>query len=83
VRHAEVAKFLGKQVRVHQRSGEVYTGYLQLADARLLLRLQQQGYIEGNRVYEVRSSVSHPEIDVTRYMIPDPSTIARIEVVGS
>lgn len=82
MRHTEVAKFLGKQVRVHQRSGEVYTGYLQLADARLLRRLQQSGYLEGNRVYEVRSSVAHPEIDVTSYMIPDPRTIARIEVVG-
>ncbi len=82
MKHSEVKKFLGKHVRVHQRSGEVYTGYLQLADARLLLRLRQQGYLEGDRVYEVRSSVSHPEIDVTRYMIPDPATIARIEVVG-
>jgi hypothetical protein len=81
VRHADVARFLGKRVRVHQRSGEVFTGFLQLADERLLRTLQASGHIEGDRVYQVRSSVAHPEIDQTSYMISDPATIARIEVV--
>jgi hypothetical protein len=76
-----VTRFLGKRVRVYQRSGEIFTGFLQLADERLLRTLQAQGHIEGDRVYQVRSSVRHPEIDQTSYMISDPSTIARIELL--
>jgi hypothetical protein len=45
-----------------------------------LRQLQASGHIEGRRVYQVRSSVAHPEIDQTSYMISDPATIARIEV---
>lgn len=81
MKHSDVTRFLGKRVRVYQRSGEVFTGFLQLADERLLRTLQASGHIEGNRVYQVRSSVAHPEIDQTSYMISDPATIARIELV--
>jgi hypothetical protein len=80
VKHREVTRFLGKRVRVYQRSGQIFTGYLQMAEERLLRELKASGHLEGDRVYEVRMSVGHPEVDVTSYMIPDPDTIERIEV---
>ena len=80
LKHPEVARFLNKRVRVYQRSGEVFTGYLQLADARLLEQLKLSGYLEGGRVYQVQSHAGHPELALTSYMIPDPATIERIEL---
>jgi small nuclear ribonucleoprotein (snRNP)-like protein len=82
VRHPEVARFLNKRVRVYQRSGEVFTGYLQMADARLLAQLKASGYLGSGRVYQVQSHASHPELAQTSYMIPDPATIERIELEG-
>ena len=78
--HHEVTRFLGKRVRVHQRSGEVFTGFLQLADERLLRTLQAQGHIEGDRVYQVRSSVRHPGDRSDQLHDLTSSTIARIEL---
>jgi hypothetical protein len=81
VKHPEIARFLGKRVRVYHRSGDVFTGYLQLAEDRLLGALRASGHIEGRRVYEVQSSGAHPEVQQTHYMIADPGAIERIELI--
>jgi hypothetical protein len=82
LRHPEVVPFLNKRVRVYQRSGEIFTGYLQLADARLLEQLKASGYLGGGRVYQVQAHASHPELAQTSYMIADPGTIERIELLA-
>lgn len=81
MRHPDIKPYIGKRVRVYHRSGDIFTGYLQMADARLLRELQASGYIEGQRVYQVQSSDSHPEVLKTSYMISDPGTIERIELI--
>ena len=82
MKHPDIAPFIGKRVRVYHRSGDIVTGYLQMADARLLAELTASGYLESRRVYQVESSDSHPEVLKTSYMISDPATIDRIELVG-